>query len=177
VRICDHEGMPAHPRDGVDHHVARWADHWRDNPAFDPEVEGAITRMQEILRRLRRVDAAAFAGSEHTQEDVETLHVLMVQPWPVEATPAQLAEVANVTRAAMTSRLDRLADAGLVTREVDDRDRRRVIVRPTARGREVWEQHVHKGMRREQELLRGLSAAQVVELNGLLRTVLLALEQ
>ena len=64
--------------------------------------------MQSILKELKRADAAAFAGSEFTIEDFRTLHALMVQPYPTEATPAQLAEATGVTRAAMTSRLDRL---------------------------------------------------------------------
>ena len=168
--------MAERRRDEVDHHVARWSDHWRDNPNFDPAVEGAITRMQTILNRLKRLDAAAFAGSETTLEDYKTLHALMIQPYPGEATPAQLAEATRVTRAAMTSRLDRLADAGYITRETDGTDRRRVVVRPTRAGRDAWEHLVHEGMRREQGLFATLTPAQMDQLNGLLRTVLLALE-
>jgi DNA-binding MarR family transcriptional regulator len=49
----------------------------------------------------------------------------------------------------MTSRLDRLVAAGLVTREVDPTDRRRVLVRPTAKGREAWAKHIFEGMERD----------------------------
>jgi DNA-binding MarR family transcriptional regulator len=133
--------------------------------------------MQTILNRLKRLDAAAFTGSETTLEDYQTLHVLMVQPfYPGDATPAQLAEAARVTRAAMTSRLDRLLAAGYITRETDELDRRRVVVRPTPTGRDEWERLVHEGMRREQSLLAALSRDRLEELNGLLRTVLLALD-
>ena len=163
-------------RDAVDHHVARWAEYWKDNPAFDGEVEGALTRMQHILRRLRREDAAAFAQSEFTIEDYRTLHALMVQPYPTEATPAQLAEATNVTRAAMTSRLDRLAKAELITREVEPQDRRRVVVRPTAAGRAAWERHIHAGMARDQRLLSALSTAELKQLNALLRKVILSFD-
>ena len=129
------------------------------------------------MNRGRRADAAAFAHSEDfTMEDFKTLHVLMVQPHPTEATPAQLAEAAQVTRAAMTSRLDRLVEAGLVTREVDAGDRRRVLVRPTAAGRAAWEKHIFEGMAREKHLLRALSHDELVQLNALLRKVILSLE-
>ena len=168
--------MPA-SRDNVDHHVERWAEYWRDNPAYVAEVEGALVRMQTIMKRLRRIDAAAFADSDLSLEDYLTLHRLMVQPYPTEVTPAQLAEASNVTRAGMTSRLDRLVDSGLVTREVDPLDRRRVVVRPTARGRKVWERYVHEGMAREQDLLRALTARELKQLNGLLRKVMLSLEE
>jgi DNA-binding MarR family transcriptional regulator len=121
-------------------------------------------------------DAAAFADSEFTLEDYGTLHALMVQPYPTEATPAQLAEASNVTRAAMTNRLDRLASSGLVTREVDPLDRRRVMVRPTTAGREAGDSYVHQGMSREQHLLHALTARELVQLNTLLRKVILSLE-
>ncbi|WP_099343712.1 MULTISPECIES: MarR family winged helix-turn-helix transcriptional regulator [unclassified Actinoplanes] len=160
--------------DGVDQHVARWAAFWKDEPQFAPEVEGALVRMKHILRRIERADAAAFArnGDDFTLQDYKTLHVLMIQPWPTEATPAQLAEAANVTRAAMTSRLDRLEAAGLVTRTVDAQDRRRVLIRPTPAGRDRWSADIFAGMARDQEALRVLSLEELEQLNGLLRKVL-----
>ena len=169
--------MPENTRDAVDHHVDRWAQYWKDNPAFVPEVEGAITRMQTIVKRRKEEDARAFVGSDFTIEDYWTLHALMVQPYPTEATPAQLAEANRVTRAAMTSRLDRLVASGLVTRDVDPLDRRRVVVRPTAAGRHAWDRYVHQGMAREQHLLRGLTHGEVEELNALLRKVILSFDE
>jgi DNA-binding MarR family transcriptional regulator len=168
--------MPARTRDAVDHHVARWAEYWKDNPAYVPQVEGAITRMGAILKRLKRLDAAAFADSAFTLEDYGTLHALMVQPYPTEATPAQLAEASKVTRAAMTSRLERLDASGLVTREVDPLDRRRIRVRPTAAGRAAWDGYVHQGMAREQQVLGALTPRELDQLNSLLRKVVLSLD-
>jgi DNA-binding MarR family transcriptional regulator len=168
--------MPIPKRDDVDHHVARWAEYWKDNPGFDPQVEGAITRMQSILKRLKRADASAFAGSDFTLEDYRTLHALMVQPYPTEATPAQLADAIGITRAGMTSRLDRLVAADLVTREVDPLDRRRVVVRPTASGRAAWDAYVFQGMERDQALLQALSERELGQLNALLRKVVLSFE-
>jgi DNA-binding MarR family transcriptional regulator len=101
----------------------------------------------------------------------------MIQPYPTEATPAQLADTCHVTRAAMTSRLDRIAEAGLVTRTVDPADRRRIIVRPTPKGRRTWERYVVEAMGREASVLQALSAAEKRQLNALLRKVLLSLEE
>jgi DNA-binding MarR family transcriptional regulator len=170
------DAMGTPERDIVDDHVARWERFWKDDPAYAAGVEGALVRMGHILRRSRRMDAAAFAGSEFTIEDYKTLHVLMVQPYPTEATPAQLAEAANVTRAAITSRLDRLVSAGLATREVAQSDRRRVLVRPTAAGRAVWDRYVYEGMAREQQLLSALSLEELTQLNNLLRKVVVSTE-
>lgn len=166
----------AKAQDSVDLHVARWAALWDGNPSFDPEVEGAITRMQALLKEKNRRDADAFRGEDFTREDYDTLHVLMVQPYPTEATPTQLAEAARVTKASMTGRLDRLERAGLVVRETDRTNRRRVLVRPTPAGRAAWDKYVHQGMRREQAILAALSQTELVSLNVLLRTALRGLE-
>jgi DNA-binding MarR family transcriptional regulator len=170
------DGMAEPERDLVDDHVARWSHFWKDNPAYAAEVEGALVRMGHILRHQRRQDAAAFAGSEFTLEDFKTLHVLMVQPFPAEATPAQLAEYAGITRAAITSRLDRLVAAGLVTRSVDETDRRRVLVRPTAAGREIWNRNIYAGMEREHKLVQALTLDELTQLNALLRKVVRSIE-
>jgi len=166
----------AKPQDSVDLHVARWAALWQDNPAFDPEVEGAITRMQFLMRVKKRRDAEAFLGEDFTWEDYETLHELMVQPYPTEATPTQLAEAVRVTKASMTGRLARLERAGLIIRATDESNRRRVLVRPTKAGREAWDRYVHAGMRREQDILGGLTDKELVQLNALLRKAVRRLE-
>lgn len=163
--------------DSVDRHVARWAAFWKGDSRFVPEVEGALVRIQDITKAARRLDIAAFAGSaDFTLEDYRTLHALMVQPHPTEATPAQLADATHVTRAAMTSRLDRLVEAGLVTREVDPVDRRRVLIRPTAAGRAAWDKHIFEGMERDRQMLDVLSADELTQLNALLRKVVRSLE-
>lgn len=162
---------PTH--DAVDVHVARWV---TQVPEIDPAIEGAVTRMQYILRRLGKTDALAHAGQSFTLEDVKTLHALMVQPYPVEATPAMLADFCHVTRAAMTSRLDRLVASGHVTREEDPLDRRRLLVRPTPLGRQTWTDHLHTGMAREHALLAALSPRELDQLNTLLRKVLLSFD-
>ena len=162
---------PAH--DAVDVHVARWV---TQVPAIDPAIEGAVTRMQYVLRHLSKKDALAQAGDPFTLEDVKTLHALMVQPYPVEATPAMLADFCHVTRAAMTSRLDRLVASGHVTREVDPLDRRRILVRPTALGRTSWTEDLHAGIARERDLLSALTPRELDQLNALLRKVLLSFD-
>ena len=83
-------------QDSVDRHVARWSGLLED---MDPEVEGAVTRMQAITKRLKAADHASYAGTDDTIEDYRTLHALMIQPFPEEATPAQLADSCGVTRA------------------------------------------------------------------------------
>ena len=158
--------------DSVDEHVRRWLPAL---PGLDPEVEGVVTRMQRLLWRLRQQKAAAWAEQGITPADVVTVQTLVsLEMSSTEATPAVLAEKCQVTRAGMTGRLDRLEDAGHVTRQSDPGDRRRVIVRATPAGRAMWEAASEVSIRLETELLDHLSAPQRHQLNSLLRALLAA---
>jgi DNA-binding MarR family transcriptional regulator len=59
---------------------------------------------------------------------------------------------------------------------VDPLDRRRVIVRPTPKGRDTWLDYLHAGMAREREFLAALSPRELDLLNALLRKVMLSLD-
>ena len=170
--VCDTDAMANEVQDSVDRHVARWA----GLSGINPEVEGATTRMQALLKHLDRGTHARFADSDDTFEDYKTLHALFVNHYPEEATPAQLADDCHVTRAAMTSRIDRLVERGHVTRDVDPVDRRRVLVRPTASGRLLWEQSLAAGIAAENRTFEPLTQRELVQLNSLLRKVLRQIE-
>ena len=169
----DREQEPAQEQDWVDQHVERWRRTFR---GFDPEVEGAVVRIGAINRHVKRANAAAFGELGLGPAEYDTLHTLLVQPEPNETTPAQLAEACHVTRAAMTSRLDRLVELAYVTRESDPLDRRRIIVRPTQAGRSVWKQALELAVVREKQTLAVLSEPEQVQLNALLRRIILGLE-
>ena len=163
----------AQQRDWVDQHVDRWR---RTFDGFDPQVEGAIVRMGAINRHIKRANTAAFEEMGLAPSEYDTLHTLLIQPEPTETTPAQLAEACHVTRAAMTSRLDRLAELGYVTRESDPLDRRRILVRPTPAGREVWKKALELALVQEKATLSVLSDREQVQLNTLLRKVVLGIQ-
>jgi DNA-binding MarR family transcriptional regulator len=79
-----------------------------------------------------------------------------------------------VTTGAITNRIDRLEQRGLVERTSTD-DRRKVIVRLTAQGLAVVDEVVSAHMDTERELLAALSPRQQQDLAKLLRTTLVAL--
>jgi len=121
------------------------------------------------------MNVAAFADLGLGEPEYDTLHTLLIQPEPNEATPAQLAEACHVTRAAVTARLDRLVELGYVTRENDVLDRRRVIVRPTAAGRTVWKRALELALKGEKAVVDVLSEPEKVQLNALLRKLVVGL--
>ncbi|MFC8504089.1 MarR family winged helix-turn-helix transcriptional regulator [Pedococcus sp. NPDC057267] len=166
--------MGEQERDWVDQHVDRWRTTFE---GFDPEVEGVMVRIGAINRHVKGANTAAFEELGVGQPEYDTLHTLLIQPEPNEATPAQLAEACHVTRAAMTSRLDRLADLGYVTRESDPLDRRRIIVRPTRAGRDIWKRALELAVVSEKRTLEVLNQEEMVELNSLLRKVVRGLQR
>ena len=76
----------------------------------------------------------------------------------------------------MTSRIDRLEEAGLVARSPHPEDRRGIRVALTAKGKELIERALEAHVMNEEAILAGLSAAERKQLAGLLRKLLISLE-
>src|SRR5438552_290373 len=87
-----------------------------------------------LLRRLRRVDAAAGLPAPQ----LSAMSVIVFGGGPV--TLGDLARAEGVRPPTMTRIVGALLDAGLVAREVDATDRRVVRVRATAKGQRLLEQ-------------------------------------
>lgn len=149
-----------------------------DDDGRDRETEGVLNRVvrlkNESDRRLREV----LQDDPLSLDEYMTLHVLVggqTKGRP-RSTPAQLADLAGVSRAGMTGRLDKLERAGLVTRTPDTDDRRSVIVEITAEGYGAWERVAHRWSAEDVRLLDGLSVEEMQQLNALLRKAFIALE-
>jgi DNA-binding MarR family transcriptional regulator len=82
---------------------------------------------------------------------------------------------ALVTSGAITQRLDRLEDRGLITRERSEADGRAVVVTLTPAGRAALDTALPDHLETERQLLEGLPSADRVLLADLLRRLLVAL--
>jgi DNA-binding MarR family transcriptional regulator len=80
-----------------------------------------------------------------------------------------------LTSGAMTNRIDRLEEAGLVSRRADPQDRRGTLVRLTAKGKPLIDAATTQHVANEERLLAGLSAREQLQLADLLRKLLLSL--
>ena len=78
---------------------------------------------------------------------------------------------------AMTKRLDRLQEAGLVVRKADPEDRRGILVELSPAGRALVDRVVEAHLENEEHILSPLSAKEQRELAALLRRVILPLER
>ena len=82
---------------------------------------------------------------------------------------------ALVTSGAITQRLDRLEEKGLITRERSEADGRAVVVTLTDAGRAALDAALPDHLETERGLLDGLSSADREQLADLLRRLLVAL--
>jgi DNA-binding MarR family transcriptional regulator len=91
---------------------------------------------------------------------------------PISRTPADLAEVAGVTRATMTGLVDTLERDGLVRREPAPSDRRMMSVHVTDKGQELLTRVLPSHFRMAANLMAPLSEPERKVLVGLLAKIL-----
>jgi DNA-binding MarR family transcriptional regulator len=96
---------------------------------------------------------------------------------PYELSPTELYQALMRSSGAMTNRLHRLEEAGLIERRPDPGDGRGRLVRLTPRGRQLVDKVAPSHLENEGRLLRGLSEAERRGLAKLLRNLALSLEQ
>jgi DNA-binding MarR family transcriptional regulator len=163
--------VPGQPSDAVDRITSQWH---AVRPDLDVSPIGVIGRVSRLSRLVDRRLAENFArhGIESWMYDV--LATLRRSGAPYELTAGQLVRQTMVTTGAITNRIDRLEERGLVERARAD-DRRKVIVRLTPAGRALVDEVVGGHLATERDILATLSSRQQRELARLLRTTLLAL--
>ena len=167
-----HDSTPAGDgglRDEVDDLVAGWR---AQRPDLDVEPLQVLSRVSRLARHLDLARRASFASHELEAWEFDVLSALRRQGPPYQMTPGALIRATLVTSGTMTNRIDRLAEAGLVHRKPDPRDRRGVLVTLTDQGRAKADDALADLLRRERELLASLGAGDRHTLAGLLRTLL-----
>lgn len=160
--------------DSVDRLVGAWK---RELPTLDEQREQIISRIIRVSRHLINEGKASASDDGLALWQFKTLLLLRRLGPPYEASPSCLAEMLDLTRGAVTSRLTWLEDLGLVEREHVQSDRRRVTVRPTRAGHDAVERVAGLMEAREAGVLVALDTDEREQLASLLRKVLLALEE
>ena len=149
-------------------HVGRIMEQWaRERPDLDVSPQGVIGRLHRVAARLTEELVAAYGRFGLGEGEFDVLATLRRAGAPYELTPTELAASTMVTSGAVTKRVDRLVERGLVTRRVGDRDARGRVVALTEAGRafidEAFDAHMANEHRlvgllppRDRELLAGL---------------------
>jgi DNA-binding MarR family transcriptional regulator len=153
----------------VDELVAQWE---AERPDLDVEPLQVLSRVSRLARHLDLARTAAFARHGLLPFGFDVLSALRRQGPPYQLSPGALLRATLVTSGTMTNRIDRLAEAGLVSRHPDPQDKRGVLVALTDRGAAAVDAALEDLLRSERELLTGLEGTQRRELAALLRILL-----
>ena len=159
-------------------HVDRWlADFVKEAPPVDVTVEGIVDRIGGLNRRLLREMEETLESFGLTFGEWKVLGVLRRAGPPYRRSPGDLAKYEELSSGAMTNRLDRLEEAGLVRRLPDPADRRAIQVELTAKGKRTWEDAFTAQAEKEALVASALGKREREELNALLRRLMLAFEK
>lgn len=158
-------------QDAVGAIIGQWNTERPDVDASPLEVIGRVSRLSRLVDREL---AENFARYEIEAWMFDVLATLRRSGEPFELAAGDLVNQTMVTTGAMTNRIDRLEQRGLVER-VSASDRRKVIVRLTRAGRDLVDDVIVSHLEVEQRILQSLSERQRDEIARRLKAVLLDL--
>ena len=159
-------------RDGVDEILEQWR---RERPDLDSSPIGVIGRVSRLARELEQRLETVYRehGLEPGWHDV--LATLRRTGPPYRLRPTEFASALMLTSSGTTKRLDRLEQAGLITRGPDPEDRRGTLITLTAAGHELIDATTEAHLDNERRLLGALTDAEQSRLADLLRKLQLGL--
>ncbi|MDA8371394.1 MAG: MarR family transcriptional regulator [Nocardiopsaceae bacterium] len=161
-------------RDEVDGLVEAWR---TERPDLDVEPLQVLSRVSRLARHLDRARRTVFTEHELEPWEFDVLAELRRSGPPYELSPGRLLRATLVTSGTMTNRIDRLAAAGMVRRRPDPADKRGVLVRLSAKGRERVDAALAALLSYEESILGSLSRGERQRLASLLRSVLSPLDE
>lgn len=159
--------------DAIDRLLTQWA---RERPDLDPRGLGLVARLLVLGKLLERRVVHALAQVDLSLWAFDVLATLRRQGAPFCLTPTELSRETLLTPGAMTNRIDRLEDAGLVRREAEPSDRRGVRVLLTEKGRALVDRAIELRFDEARSTADLLTEAERARLEPLLRLLLSKLE-
>ena len=162
----------SHVDDAVDLILEQWA---RERPDLDCSPMGIIGRISQLQREVHLAQRSTFARHGLDVPSFDVLAALRRAGPPYQLTPTALMRTALVTSGAITQRLDRLEEKGLITRTRSEADGRAVVVTLTPAGRSALDAALPDHLDTERKLLQGLTDDDLDQLAQLLRKFLVTL--
>ncbi|MGV9799446.1 MarR family winged helix-turn-helix transcriptional regulator [Mycobacterium sp. NPDC003449] len=159
--------------DQVDGILDQWA---HEYPQLDASPMGIVGRVWRLSRHLEQQVQTALAQFDCSLADFDVLATLRRSGPPYSLTAGQLMESAMVTSGAITNRVDRLVERGLVTREPNVDNRRIKQISLTAAGLDLVDRMIPVHVANERRMLAPLTSAENANLRAVLRKLLHAYE-
>ncbi|WP_345695945.1 MarR family winged helix-turn-helix transcriptional regulator [Kitasatospora terrestris] len=159
-------------RDGVDAIIQQWNTVRPDLDVTPMAVVGRLSRASRLLERSVK-DTLSAQGVEPWEFDV--LATLLRSGPPHVLSAGALSSAAMVSSAALTNRIDRLVEKGLVDRALDPDHRRRMLISLTEQGLRLVNEAADHHLANERTQLAGLTDDEQQQLATLLRRLLVSL--
>jgi DNA-binding MarR family transcriptional regulator len=156
-------------KDAIDELQNDWG---TQRPDLNTEPMGVVLRIQALAKILGDQTAVTLQNFDLQWWQYDVLSSLRRQGKPFIMTATELADSAMLTSGAMTNRIDRLEEDGLVRRIRDDNDGRRVLVQLTNEGISLVEEATEARFETAEDALDSLSTQQRDALSDLLRLLL-----
>lgn len=160
-------------KDAVERHLEEWSE---ERPDLDPSPLAIVNRIGLLAKHFRRQTAGALRPLRLQLWEYEVLAALRRQGEPFELPPTALAKLGMLTTGAMTNRIDRLEERGLVRRLPDPEDRRALYVQLTPKGRDLADRAVEARMQSATRSVAALSERERQKLEQLLKKLVSAFE-
>ena len=135
-----------------------------------------VGRLSRAARRIELELAKTFASHALDAASFDVLATLRRSGKPFALPPKHLSDAAMITTGAVTQRLDKLEQRGLVRRSQRPGDGRGVLVHLTPAGRAAVDAALPDHVETERQLLGGLTTRQQRDLAHLLAVLLTGLE-
>ena len=156
--------------DFVDLVLSQWT---AECPGQDFSSMAVITRLFRLNAFATRNVNCGFRQHQLNQGEFDVLATLYRCGPPYAMNPQKLVAALLLTSGAMTNRLDRLEQAGLLARNPNSEDRRGTIVSLTADGLRTIRAVLKDYLKNLEQLLEPLGAAERRQLAGLLKKLLI----
>ncbi len=150
--------------------IDRMNEQWRAvRPDLDPKPLEVVGRVLVLAQHLERRVTEALAPHGLALGQFDILATLRRAEPGDGLTPTQLMESVALSSGGMTSRLDRLEEAGWVRRVADPADRRGVKVALTRKGRDLIDAATTTRFAEARQSMPSLGAKETRELANVLR--------
>jgi DNA-binding MarR family transcriptional regulator len=159
--------------DAVDTVVSAWR---RERPDLDLTAIGVAGRLGRLSLVLGPAQERVFGKFGLQRGEFDVLAALRRSGPPYTLIPSELSATLMMSRAGMTSRLDRLEKAGFVERTLDPDDRRSFRIRLTDQGFAAVDAAMTEHTANVSELLSSLEKTEIGLLDDVLRKLLRMLD-
>jgi DNA-binding MarR family transcriptional regulator len=161
-------------KDRIDIILEEWQ---QELPQLDTSALGIIGRILRIARLLEKHRESILVEYGLNVWSFDVLATLRRQGQPFRLKPTELYSLLMLSSGAMTNRIDRLEQDGIVTRVRDAEDRRSVMVQLTPKGIQLADTVMPILFEKEKQVLSQFTSDELQLSTPMLRKLLMLLEQ